>query len=195
MPKINANSISEHRSRRELEIIEVTQEILKSKGVDEVNYALIASRLGISRSSIYNYFDSIDVLIADVLIDELLSMKDLLSTNLKGRENPRDIIYVWVHTSLNYIIDGRHTLVQSFGALDFPAHKRMQLGVLHQELTMPLIKALEQIGISNPSRVASQISVLTNLCVKRIQDGNNPDEEIEAILNLLDAGLNLGLHK
>lgn len=193
MPKIAAATVGENRDLRLQAIMEAATSIATSQGLSAVTVGAVAEAAGLARSSVYAYFASAADLIADVLVDELDVMCELLQSRLHGIEDPQAIIETWMNTSLEYIIDGRHALVRSASSIELPPTRQHQIGQLHRQMVSPLVQALESAGSTNARRQAYFISAVIDVCVKRIENGGNPESEIAAAQSfaLRGAGFNL----
>lgn len=186
MPKIVAESVAANRDFRQNAILNAASEIARSNGVEAVTIGAVAKHAGLARSSVYAYFNSSSDLIADVLVDELTDFIDYLAD--RTRETPRDktFVKVWIQASLEYILDGRHSLAKSAASVDLPATRRAQIKNLHREMHMPLAQTLVQLGAADPMLVGQQISALFDVCVQRIEQGHNSESEIAALFGLLE---------
>jgi AcrR family transcriptional regulator len=88
MPKIQANTLIEHRAMRRDALLAAAVSIALESGGSAVTMAEVAKRAGISRSSVYEYFESSADLIADVILDELDIWAKTLSTAVEAEPNP-----------------------------------------------------------------------------------------------------------
>lgn len=185
MPRIVAETVEENRDFRQNAILRAATEIARDSGIESVTIGAVASKAGLARSSIYAYFSSSADLIADVLVDELMDFQQYLEERVGQTPIGQTYVKVWISTSLEYILDGRHTLAKSAASVELPPTRKAQIKSLHREMMMPLAQSLVAIGISEPVRVGQQISALLDVCVNRIEQGNNPDTEIAALFETI----------
>ncbi|MEY3407159.1 MAG: hypothetical protein RL038_220 [Actinomycetota bacterium] len=186
MPKIVAESVAANRDLRQNAILSAATEIARAQGFEAVTIGAVAQHAGLARSSVYAYFNSSADLIADVLVDELTDFIDYLSE--KTASLPRDKMFIrrWIETSMEYILDGRHSLARAAGSVELPATRRAQLKNLHREMYQPLAETLVSLGAENPMRVGQQISALLDVAVLRIEQGHDSVTETAALFNLLN---------
>jgi AcrR family transcriptional regulator len=69
MPKIETQTLSQHRDWRRSQLIDAAAAIALESGGEAVTVAAVAARAGLSRTSVYEYFASSADLAADLIID------------------------------------------------------------------------------------------------------------------------------
>ena len=70
MPRIETETLAEHRDWRRNQLIEAAASIAMESGGAAITVAAVAQRAGLSRTSVYEYFGSGSELVADLVIDE-----------------------------------------------------------------------------------------------------------------------------
>ena len=191
MPRLIASSVVENRDIRQAALISAAQDIAADQGVAAVTVAAVAKRAGLSRSSVYAYFDSAADLLADVIADELDAMCEALAAAVSGVTDPAEVISRWMESSLVYIADGRHALVRSAGQVDLPPTRRAQIGDLHRQLMNPLVAALASAGVADAARAAAQVAAVLDVAVRRVEAGHDAHAETAAALSFALRGLRL----
>ena len=58
MPRIAAASLAENRARRTADLLQAARQLHAEAGIGAVTIAAVAGRTGLTRSSVYEYFDS-----------------------------------------------------------------------------------------------------------------------------------------
>jgi len=194
VPKIAANTVAENRDLRESAILSAANVIAREQGLAHVTFSAIAKKTGIARTTVYAYFDSSADLIADVLIDELFEMNELLSHRVQSAPSAHAGVIAWVRASLEYVNDGRHELLKSAASVELPPVRRSQMQQLHRAMIAPLMQALTELNVEQPQTVAMQISGVVDVSVRRLANGGDLTEEIAAtsafVLNGLAAFTN-----
>jgi AcrR family transcriptional regulator len=180
VPKIAANTIAENRDLREAAILSAANSIAREQGLAQVTFSAIAKKTGIARTTVYAYFDSSADLIADVLIDELFEMNELLSHRVQSAATPREGVTSWISASLEYVNDGRHELLKSAASVELPPVRRAQMQQLHRAMISPLVDALSNLKVDQPQTVAMQISGVVDVAVRRLASGGDLNQEIAA---------------
>jgi len=189
VPKIAANTVAENRDLRESAILSAANVIAREQGLAHVTFSAIAKKTGIARTTVYAYFDSSADLIADVLIDELFEMNELLAQRVKSAGTPREGVIAWIRASLEYVNDGRHELLKSAASIELPPVRRSQMQQLHRAMVSPLIQVLTDLGVKAPQTVAMQISGVVDVSVRRLANGGDLNEEIAATCAFVLNGL------
>lgn len=179
---------------RESAILNAANTIAREQGLSHVTFSAIAKKAGIARTTVYAYFDSSADLIADVLIDELFEMNELLSHRVQSAASAHAGVIAWVRASLEYVNDGRHELLKSAAGVELPPVRRSQMQQLHRSMIAPLMHALAELEVEDPQTVAMQISGVVDVSVKRLANGGDLTKEIAAtsafVLNGLAAFTN-----
>jgi AcrR family transcriptional regulator len=180
VPKIAAKTVAENRDLRESAILGAANVIAREQGLSQVTFSAIAKKAGIARTTVYAYFDSSADLIADVLIDELFEMNELLSQRVESAPSARAGVMAWISASLEYVNDGRHELLKSAAGVELPPVRRSQMQQLHRAMIAPLMQALTELKVEDPATVAMQISGVVDVSVKRLANGGDLNKEIAA---------------
>ena len=154
-----------------------------------VTMAAVATRTGLSRSAVYEYYRSAADLIADVVVDELTAWIDHLAEVVRDIEDPGERLEAWIRASLAYVADGRHALVRAAGDATLPPVRRAQVQALHRELAAPVHNALVDLGTSDADRIASYIWGVVETATRHIEAGRPADDEVDAAIEFALAGV------
>ncbi len=194
VPRIAAPTVAENRDLRETSILNAANTIAREQGLDKVTFSAVAKLSGMSRTAVYAYFDSSADLIADVLIDELFDMNELLTVRVGQATDCRQAISAWMRASLEYVNDGRHELVKSAATVELPPTRRAEMAALHRGMITPLVSALDDCGVSDAAHVALFISGVVDASVRRLTNGGNLEDEIAAAEQFILHGLTAFTH-
>ena len=178
MPRIETQTLAEHRDWRRNQLIDAAASIAMESGGAAITVAAVAQRAGLSRTSVYEYFGSGSELVADLVIDELSRFAETLNTAVADCTDARCIVTCWVKGALTYIADGRHLLAKALNATAMPQSRSQQIGMAHRALMAPLVKAVTDLGIKDAHRALSFIQAITDASTKRIESGHDAEEEI-----------------
>jgi AcrR family transcriptional regulator len=178
MPRIETETLAEHRDWRRNQLIEAAASIAMESGGAAITVAAVAQRAGLSRTSVYEYFGSGSELVADLVIDELGSFAQILNTAVVDCTDAHCVVTCWVKGALTYIADGRHLLAKALNATAMPQSRTQQIGMAHRALMAPLVKAVTDLGIKDAHRALSFIQAITDASTKRIESGHDAEEEI-----------------
>jgi AcrR family transcriptional regulator len=189
MPKIETQTLAQHRDWRRSQLIEAAAAIALESGGEAITVAAVAARAGLSRTSVYEYFASSADLAADLVIDELNSFAQELKGISEAGDSPVEAIDLWIEGSLQYIADGRHLLAKALNAIDLPRNRSAAIGAAHGALLAPLRSKLEELGISDINFALTLIQSTTDGASRRIESGDDADLVITSTREFCIAGL------
>ena len=151
--------------------------------------AAVAERAGLSRTSIYEYFGSSAELVADLLVDEMQTFTQLLTNAVVSATGPEDAIEKWIAASLTYIADGSHLLAKSLNATELPREKSQHIGAAHRAMLAPLVKSLQELGVTDCTQALAFLQAATDVATKRIESGGDAALEIKQTTAFCIAGI------
>jgi AcrR family transcriptional regulator len=189
MPKIETETLSQHRDWRRSQLIDAAAAIALESGGSAVTVAAVAARAGLSRTSVYEYFASSADLAADLVIEELNSFAQELKEISAAGQTPAEAIDLWIEGSLQYIADGRHLLAKALNAIDLPRNRGAAIGMAHKALLAPLRSKLEELGISDVNFALTLIQSTTDGASRRIESGDDAELVIKTTREFCIAGL------
>ena len=189
MPKIETQTLAQHRDWRRSQLIEAAAAIALESGGAAITVAAVAARAGLSRTSVYEYFASSADLAADLVIDELNSFAQELKKISEAGSSPIEAIDLWIEGSLQYIADGRHLLAKALNAIDLPRNRSAAIGMAHGALLSPLRIKLEELGISDINFALTLIQSTTDGASRRIESGDDAELVIRSTREFCTAGL------
>jgi len=189
MPKIKAASLLEHREFRRQQLINAAMELAIAGGAEAITVAAVASKAGLARSSIYEYFSSSADLVADLVLEELDYYTKRLADAVGGATDPYEKIELWIAESLRYVADGRHMLVKSLNTINTPDFRKEEISLGHRNMLAPLRQSLMETGIKDSQSAAAFLSGVTDTASIRIDAGNDAELEIQNAVIFALAGL------
>ena len=189
MPRIETETLAQHRDWRRNQLIEAAASIALESGGAAVTVAAVAQRAGLSRTSVYEYFGSSADLVADLVLEELNEFAKYLQVAVSTTIQPIASISAWIEGALMYIADGRHLLAKALNASALPQERVAAIGAAHRALLAPLVTALEAIGVKDTQRALLFIQAITDASTKRIESGQNAETEIKSATAFCIAGL------
>jgi len=190
MPRIKTPTLADHRDWRRSQLIEAAAAIALESGGAAVTVAAVAQRAGLSRTSVYEYFASSADLAADLVIEELDSFAETLTSEAEKSTEPLEAIELWIKGSLIYIADGRHLLAKAFNAIDLPRERAAAIGAAHRALLAPLRSRLAELGVKDIDMALSLIQSITDSASRRIERGDDAEDVITSVTTFCIAGIN-----
>ena len=189
MPKIVGHTVAENRDLRQAALLNAAAEIAMEQGLAAVTVGAVAERAGIARSSVYSYFASGADMIADILVDELITMAAHLRDATSTATTEEEAIDAWMRAALQYVIEGRHAFVRAASTADLPPTRKAQVNGLHHAMAAPLLRAFQHRGDTEAMRLAQQVNAVVEVCVRRIEHGSDVEDEVAAAQQFIFAGL------
>ena len=189
MPKIETQTLAEHRDWRRNQLIGAAAAIALESGGEAITVAAVAARAGLSRTSVYEYFASSADLAADLIIEELQSFGDELAAISARGESAINAIELWIEGALQYIADGRHLLAKALNAIDLPRNRSAAIGAAHGALLAPLKSKLAEMGVKDISFALTLIQSITDGASRRIESGDDAELVIKTTREFCIAGL------
>lgn len=189
MPKIQAKTVSEHRAMRREALLSAAVAIALESGGEAVTMAEVAKRAGLSRSSVYEYFQSSADLIADLILDELNIWSKTLLTAVESESEPYARVIAWIDSVFGYISAGQHRLARQLGAVSLPLARLPEVRQAHLRLIQPLIDALESGAVPSAVACAMYVNGAIDAATRRIDAGCDADLEIAMTRAFVLAGV------
>jgi AcrR family transcriptional regulator len=188
MPKIHTKTLAEQREWRRNQLIDAAAEIAMESGAKSLTVSAVAKRAGVSRTAVYDYFESTTDLVSELVYQELSNYAELLNQACSKESGAIEKISAWTTAALAYVADGRHLLVKALNATSFPQSRSSEIALAHRKMLAPLNDALLQIGINDQS-VLDYIKAISDAAATRIEQGHPADQEIKYALDFLIAGI------
>lgn len=188
MPKISAPTVAEHRAQRLRALLEAARVLVAEQGPDALTLSALATQVGLSRPSLYEYFRSRDDLVAAMVEDELPRWIAELEAEVQRQTDPADRIAAFVRTQLRMLTDGRHSalVVLAGHALGPAAQDRIMAE--HSRLFAPLVTALADLDVARPELRAHLIQGVVTAASSRLGAGDAADRQV------IDAAVEQVLH-
>jgi AcrR family transcriptional regulator len=132
VPRIWDESVASHKQRLRASIIDATVELVRDRGRGDVAMSAVASRAGIGRATLYNYFPDVDHILAAYVVDEFDRFHEHVDAELAATAGPLARLTVVVTASIDYLASPRHQAGASIVGLDdfSPEAQRLVDGVM-----------------------------------------------------------------
>ncbi len=189
MPKIDAPTVAEHRDQRRAALVRAGREILAEQGADAVTPAAVGAVAGIARSSVYQYFDSSDALLAAIIEDSFPEATVALRAAVDAAPTPAVKITAYVSTALDLATQPEHRSFDAAATAELPAVLRARVDALHREQYAPLIDALNEAGTTDAVLAAQLVGGLLTASVRAVSAGSDIERVRAALLATLETGI------
>lgn len=184
MPKISAPTVAEHRASQLRTLLHAARDLVSEQGPQALTLGALAKRVGLSRSSVYEYFRSRDDLAAAIIEDALPRWATDIDDELARHDTTADKIAAYVKHQLRMLTDGQHAAAVALASHTLGDETRDRIRQEHAKLLAPLVTTLTDAGISEPEFRARLIQGIVNAAAAQLDpsdsDHNTPIAEIAA---------------
>jgi AcrR family transcriptional regulator len=189
MPKIQGSNLAENREIRRNQLIDAAMSLALESGVKSITVAAVASKAGLSRTAIYEYFSSSADLIVDLIMEELETYVNALRESVSTSQEPNKQIENWIRTSLQYVADGRHMLAKSLSSAVNQDFRHDEIAMAHRALAATVFQPLKDLGVVDIKAGIQYLQSVVDTASKRIDAGEKAAPEIELAIKFALAGI------
>lgn len=179
---------STNDAKQEL-ILAQAQNIIATAGVEAVSMAELAKATGLSRPAIYQYFASREHVLAELVINEMADLSNVLDEHLAKFDEPAEQIRVWVHYTLAHLSSADHRIIRQISMDALPAESRGMINAMHGHFMTSLINPLREVGVADPGATCHLIFASVAQAAKRIDEGGDFVREAAILEKFTMAGI------
>ncbi len=187
MPRIEAPTVAEHRALRHAAVVAAARELLTQGGPSAVTPAAVAARIGLGRSSVYEYFPSSAQLLAAAVEDAAREATERLDAAIDASATPQERIRAYAREAIAVAAAG-HGPVEMPSAAALPEECRARLAEIHARLNDPLRRAVADLGATDPELAAEILAAAVAAAVRQLET-RTAAQVTATLLDLLDRGL------
>jgi AcrR family transcriptional regulator len=177
VPRITAPTVAEHRARRLHDLLQAARELVSEQGPDALTLGALAQQVGLSRSSLYEYFRSRDDVVAAIVEDEIPSWAEEIAAEMARSPDVAGKVSTYVRVQLRMLTDGRHTAAMALSAHALGEHGRERIRHEHSRLLEPLVSALTEAEIPDAELRAHFIQGVVHAAAPLIDPADTPRNE------------------
>ena len=192
MPRISAATVVEHRARQRAALLHAAEELLISEGYDGFTFAAVAKRAGLARSSVYEYFTSVDDLVAALVEEVLPRWLTRLAEQMGRARTPRTRLIAYVRAQLEMVVDGIHQLAVVLGRVPLSSEARARIAAVHARFAPNVDKVLADLGYRDPPSGAAFVQAVVNEATRQLHRGGEPDATIRSAVTFALGGVTAG---
>lgn len=164
MPRIQAPTVAEHRRQQEQAILAGAKAILAETG-EAPTLAAVGKRVGLARSSVYQYYSSSEQLVGAVLADLLPSWDRFVRDRVGAQTEPGQQIWGYICANVELFVGSEQAVANALVRIVDPSVLQEPMQRFHRELQEPLVEALTAHGEERPLEVAQLIdSMIVQAC-------------------------------
>lgn len=185
MPRIDAPTIAEHRAQRRRALLDAARALLVDHPHEPPSLTAVASRAGVPRSSVYEYFPSSKEVLLELVQEVLPNWSRRVNAAMDAAGTPGAKVLAYATANLRLVAEGEHALatalIQSIPGDQVNASTQL----MHEQMSRPLSAALEQLGVPDPVTTARLISSVVYTASRMIEDGADTGEVDARVRELL----------
>jgi AcrR family transcriptional regulator len=180
MPRIDAATVAEHRARQRAALLRAAEDLLTAEGYDALNFAAVAKRAGLARSSVYEYFTSLDDLVASLVEQVLPQWLARLAEQMGRARTPRTRLAAYVRTQLEMVVEGSHRLAVALGRVPLSKEARVRIAAVHARFAPQIDGVLADLGYRDPESGAAYVQAVVNEATRQLHAGAQPNSTIRS---------------
>lgn len=185
LPRITAATLADHQANQRRAVLDAAREILAEVGGDALSLSRVAARVGLARSSLYQYFDSRQGLL-DALVEDLFPRWSRMVAGEMGKEeSPALRVLAYAKANLRLVADGEHVVAGALAAASPGAEFAERSRVMHEQLAAPLTEALEALGVPDPQATAELVNAVVHKASRMIETGTAEAEASARVEEIL----------
>ena len=170
-------------------ILHAAQGIIAAHGVEAATMQRIAIASNLSRPAIYQYFQSREHILAELVINQIADLSNDLDVHLSKLEDPLEQIRIWIHYSLAYLASPEHRVISQISPNILPEESRGVLRAMHGHFMTSLINPLKRLGVTDGARTSQLIFASIAETAKRIDGGSAYEHEAAILERFVIAGV------
>ncbi|WP_427869493.1 TetR/AcrR family transcriptional regulator [Leucobacter luti] len=174
MPRISAATVAEHRAKQERLLLDAAHELLEETG-DVTSMRAVSERTGLARSSVYNYFDSREALLAALISDVFPKWTERVTGAMDAVETPGDRILAYAVENVRLVQEGAHAVASALAALSPGEALDEQASRMHRAIQAPLSATLVELGVPDPEGVSELINAMVHASTRLLEAGHSLD--------------------
>lgn len=161
MPKISEPSLAQHRAARERALLDAAHELLLQTG-EAPSLLQVASRAGLARTSIYQYFGSKADLLRAMVRDVYPRWTERVTSAMAAAPSEADRIIAYAEANVRLVAEGAHAIGSALAALAPQEELDEQATRMHLEIQQPLIQTLVALQVDSPEEVAELVGAVVH---------------------------------
>ena len=166
MPRIQAGTVAEHRAQRIRAILDAARALMEETG-EPPSMGEIGSRAGLARSSVYQYFASVEKLLTAVASDVFPDWTDRVCKRVAEASTPGAKVWAYVEENVAIFASREMAVAQVLARVIAPQDFQGPMKEFHLSLQVPLREALIDLDEPEPEAMAD---IIDSLIVKASHD-------------------------
>lgn len=180
MPRIEAETLAEHRAFQEQSLLEAAERILLTDGYEALGFRRLGEETGLARNSVYRYFASRDDLVAALCERELPDWLRELELSMVGVEGLDERVEVFVEAQLRLVVAGRHRLAEVLARAPLGPEARARINALAYAPAETLERVLADAGCADADITAQLVQGVVGSAIRMMHRADDPERIVRA---------------
>ncbi len=159
MPRIDAPTVAEHHVRQRRALLDAARGLLAETGQVPA-MAAVGNRAGLARTSVYQYFTSVEELLAAVVADVFPDWSGQVLAQVEAAATPATRVWAYVEANVALFASSEQAVARALTRVVGPDVLRGPMEQFHAELQVPLRQALTDFGEPEPDEMAALVDSL-----------------------------------
>jgi AcrR family transcriptional regulator len=185
VPRIQAPTVAEHRAARLRILLDAARAEVTETGRPPTIGA-VATRAGMARPTVYEYFGSGEDLLAALAEDIAPRWTSRLRGRMSEATTPAEQVLAYVRANLELVAEGEHATIAAIASAA-PGHVTGErAAAMHAALLVPLGEALAELGADPVPVVAAAIDGMVRATARTIEEGTPLDVAWGTVRRMLE---------
>lgn len=159
MPRINADTLAEHQAQQRRALLDAAR-VLLAETAEKPSMGAVGRRAGLARTSVYQYFPSVDDLLAALVAEIFPDWAQRVLARVEAAATPGDRVWAYVEANLDLFASSERAVGRALRRVVEPDVLRGPMEEFHRQLQVPLRQALTDFREPEPDAMAEHIDAL-----------------------------------
>lgn len=184
MPKISAPTLAQHRAARERALLDAAHDLLLEAG-EAPGLPQVASRAGLARTSVYQYFDSKADLLRAMVRDVYPRWTERVTSAMAAAPTEADRILAYAVANVQLVAEGAHAIGSALATLAPGEELDEQATRMHREIQEPLIQTLKGLEVESAEGVAELVGAVVHGATRMLESSDDAQPALEHLVVIL----------
>lgn len=175
MPRIQAPTVAEHRVRQHRAILHAARALMEETG-EPPSMGAVGKRAGLARSSVYQYFASVDELLTAVARDVFPDWTARVCKAVGEAPTPGAKVWAYVEENFAIFASREMAVAQVLARVIAPQDFQAPMKEFHLQLQVPLLEALVGLNEPEPDVIADLIDSLIIKAARDVGENEEPHQ-------------------
>jgi AcrR family transcriptional regulator len=177
------------RDERQEAILTAAQKMIAEHGVESVTMKQLATETGLSRPAIYQYFASLEHILAELVINEIADLSNAIDEHVAKVLDPMEQVRIWIHYALAHLSSQDHRAIREISIESLPEDSRGMVRAMHGHFMTALVNPIAELGAKDVTATCHLIYATVAAAAKRIDEGSDFVREAAALEQFTIAGI------